>query len=207
MPDWVKTLEYLLKLIGGIAGITTLGYAIYNILLSQRRPTGTTTGAATRVLRTSNLVVATVVFCVIAYLLWKPLPIQITWRAELFLMLIGAIIYFPCLALYIWGLRSLGENFNASSGFGVRLLRSHQLVTDGPFAYIRHPMYLAVILACWGGLLIYLTWTMLVFALMMLGVIIRARREDQALALEFGQAWLEYQQRVPGWLPRLKGKG
>jgi len=64
-------------------------------------------------------------------------------------------------------------------------------------------MYLAVIMACWGGLLLYRTWTMLVFALMMFGLAYRARKEDEALLLAFGPEWESYRQRVPSWLPRL----
>lgn len=202
--DWLITLEISIQLLAGIAGILTLGYAIYQTLLAQKRPTGTTTGAATSVLCTPYLVIATIIFCFGSYIFWQPLPIQMHWAARIILMLVGAAVFFPSLALYLWGLRSLGVNFNASSGFGVRLIQSHQLVICGPYARIRHPMYLAVILACWGGLLIYLTWTMLILAPLMLGLIIRARREDEALALEFGEAWQQYQQCVPGWFPRLK---
>jgi protein-S-isoprenylcysteine O-methyltransferase Ste14 len=32
---------------------------------------------------------------------------------------------------------------------------------------------------------------------------VRARREEAALAAEFGEKWLEYRQRVPAFFPRL----
>jgi protein-S-isoprenylcysteine O-methyltransferase Ste14 len=35
---------------------------------------------------------------------------------------------------------------------------------------------------------------------------VRARREEAALAAEFGAEWEEYKRRVPGWFPRLRGK-
>jgi protein-S-isoprenylcysteine O-methyltransferase Ste14 len=114
--------------------------------------------------------------------------------------LVGGVIFFASLILYVWGLRTLGSNFNASSGFGVRLHQEHQLITQGPYAYIRHPMYLAVILACWGGLLHYHTWTMLLFAVMMLGLLYRARKEEEALAQAFGPEWEVYKRHVPGWI-------
>jgi protein-S-isoprenylcysteine O-methyltransferase Ste14 len=38
---------------------------------------------------------------------------------------------------------------------------------------------------------------MLVFAGTMFGLIARARREEQALAAEFGAAWAEYCRQVP----------
>ena len=65
-------------------------------------------------------------------------------------------------------------------------------------------MYLGVMLAAWGSLLVYRTWATLGFAIMMFGLIIRARREERVLREEFGEAWREYASRVPGWLPRLR---
>jgi protein-S-isoprenylcysteine O-methyltransferase Ste14 len=205
-PVWLTNLETTLKLLGGIAGLGTLAFSSANILLAQRRPTGTTTGAAPRLLRTRYLVAAMAIFVLAGFFLWTPLPFEPPWLLHLALISLGAFLLFPSLGLYIWGLVSLGENFNASTGFGVRLVRSHRLVTSGPYACIRHPMYLAVILAGWAGLMLYLTWSMLVFAVMMLGLVVRARREEQALAQEFGQAWQEYCNAVPGWLPHLGTK-
>jgi len=39
-----------------------------------------------------------------------------------------------------------------------------------------------------------------------LGLVLRARREEQALADEFGEQWEEYCRRVPGWIPRILRK-
>jgi protein-S-isoprenylcysteine O-methyltransferase Ste14 len=112
------------------------------------------------------------------------------------------LLLFPALGLYLWGLRCLGRSFAASSGFGVRLPAGQRLVTQGPFRFVRHPMYLAVILAGLGGLLLYRTWAALFFAVMMLGMVQRARREEQALAEIFGAEWQAYARRVPPWIPR-----
>jgi protein-S-isoprenylcysteine O-methyltransferase Ste14 len=65
---------------------------------------------------------------------------------------------------------------------------------------VRNPMYVGIIAATLGGLLIYRTWS-LVFALTFFGLVIRARREEQVLAAEFGQQWADYCQQVPGWIP------
>jgi protein-S-isoprenylcysteine O-methyltransferase Ste14 len=94
--------------------------------------------------------------------------------------------------------------FGAASGFGVRLYAGHRLVTQGPFSIVRHPMYAAVILAGLGGLLVYRTWSMLFFAVCMFGLVFRARREERALAAEFGESWREYVDRVPAFVPRRK---
>jgi protein-S-isoprenylcysteine O-methyltransferase Ste14 len=201
-----KSIESILRLVCGIAGLGTLVYAIANMVLAQSRPTGRTTGAAKNVLRTLYLIIASVIFIIIGILLWRPLPIQMPAMLELVLAVVGTVLFMTNLALYIWGLRSLGINFNASSGFGVRLLDTHELVMRGPYQYIRHPMYLGVILVGWGGVLLYFTWSMLIFAFMMLGLIFRAHREEQALGQEFGQSWEVYKQEVPGWIPHFRSR-
>lgn len=206
MPDLIDTIEISLRWLGAIAGPGTLAYAIYNMLRAQSRPIGQQTGAAQKVLRTRYFVIATVLFVLLGFILWRSLPIQLSWLVRLVLLLLGAGIFFPSLGLYVWGLLTLGVNFNASSGFGVRLQQAHQLIERGPYATIRHPMYLAVILAAWGGLLLYRTWTMLFFSVIMLGLIYRARKEEEALALAFGGEWEAYKRRVPGWIPRFGRK-
>jgi len=63
-------------------------------------------------------------------------------------------------------------------------------------------MYLAVILAAFGALIIFRTWAMAVYAPLSLGVIVRARREERLLAEEFGDEWDIYRREVNGWFPR-----
>jgi protein-S-isoprenylcysteine O-methyltransferase Ste14 len=204
MPEITDKFELVIRTLGAIAGIGTFAFIIFSIIMAQSRPTGITTGAAKKVLKTSNLIIATVIFCGVAYLLWKPVPIQLTWELKLIFTLAGGGIYFGSLLLYLWGLRTLGSNFNASTGLGVRLLKNHQLVRIGPFAFMRHPMYLAVILACWSGFILYRTWTMLVFAVMMFGLVFRAKKEEEALEQVFGEEWKEYKRLTPGWVPRIR---
>ena len=204
MPNLITSIEVDLHWLCAIAGLATLAYAIYNMLLAQSRPAGHHTGAARQVLRTRYLVIATLLFLFFGYILWRPVPLQLPWLLQLMVSILGGAVLIASLVLYVWGLRTLGENFNASSGFGVRLHQAHRLVTTGPYAYIRHPMYLGVILAGWGGLLLYRTWTMLFFAIIMFGLILRARKEEQALAQVFGRQWELYKRNIPGWIPRIE---
>ncbi len=210
MNDMMQSIQIYLQWLGAVTGLGTLGYAIINMLVAQRRPTGQQTGIARQALRTPYLVIATVLFIILVYIFWKPLPIQLPEGVQLTLTVVGCIIMLPSLALYIWGLRTLGMNFNASSGFGVRLQQDHRLVIDGPYVFMRHPMYLGVILAFWGGLLLYRTWSMLGCAVMMLGLIYRGKSEEKALVQAFGDQWMAYKRVIPGWIPRIgrkSGKG
>jgi protein-S-isoprenylcysteine O-methyltransferase Ste14 len=75
------------------------------------------------------------------------------------------------------------------------------LMTRGPYAVSRHPMYLAE-LALWLG------WTVLYgsvvvfvgFLLLCLVTGVLAQREERALEAKFGDTYREYKTRVPRWL-------
>ena len=56
-------------------------------------------------------------------------------------------------------------------------------------------------------LLLYSTCTTLYFACFAPLMFVRARREETALAAEFGEQWKEYCQRVPEFIPRWRKDG
>jgi protein-S-isoprenylcysteine O-methyltransferase Ste14 len=129
---------------------------------------------------------------------------MVTIPARVAALILGTLLYFPGLALYLWGVWTLGGMYRVSSGFGAQLNVQHQLVTHGPFSYVRHPMYLGLQIAAIGGLLLYQTWTFVFVAVNFLALVFRARREEEALAIEFGDQWTAYANRVPAWILRFR---
>jgi protein-S-isoprenylcysteine O-methyltransferase Ste14 len=107
------------------------------------------------------------------------------------------------MGLVVWGRLALAENYFVSTGMGAQLFAGHELVTSGPYAIVRHPMYTGLALAALGSLLLFTTWTTLFFAIFAPLVTIRARREEMALSAEFGETWQAYCRRVPAFFPRL----
>ncbi|HTL00508.1 MAG TPA: isoprenylcysteine carboxylmethyltransferase family protein [Pseudomonadales bacterium] len=84
----------------------------------------------------------------------------------------------------------------------VPLTRSSVLVTNGAFALTRNPMYLGMVLALIGiALLLNGPWPWLVpcgfVALLYLHFI---RHEEALMAQTFGDAYLQYKQRVRRWV-------
>jgi protein-S-isoprenylcysteine O-methyltransferase Ste14 len=62
-------------------------------------------------------------------------------------------------------------------------------------------MYLAVMVAAIGALLIFRTWATAIFVPMSWVVIRRANHEEALLETEYGDAWREYAEEVPKWCP------
>jgi len=79
--------------------------------------------------------------------------------------------------------------------------REGKLVTEGPFARSRNPLFLAVMTGQLGFFLALPSVFTLVCLIVGVLVITRqAREEEKALAHQFGEVYEEYRQRVPRWL-------
>lgn len=81
---------------------------------------------------------------------------------------------------------------------GHYVLPEQEIVTNGPYAWVRHPLYLAALLI-WLGLAI--TFRSLVVLVTMIVYVIPAyviyiRSEERMMVEQFGEAYLEYAQRV-----------
>jgi protein-S-isoprenylcysteine O-methyltransferase Ste14 len=190
--------------LGAISGLVTFAIVMWQgVWRGLQRPAGRMTGKADKVLRAPLQLIIGFMWLGICFILWRPIPITISTPARIAGLYLGALLYFSGLILYLWGVKTLGGIFKPSSGFGVKLNDGHKLITHGPFAIVRHPMYLGLQLVSLGGLLVYRTWTLVFVALNFLSLFIRARREEQALAVEFGEQWAAYCREVPAWIPRI----
>jgi protein-S-isoprenylcysteine O-methyltransferase Ste14 len=78
------------------------------------------------------------------------------------------------------------------------------LVTDGPFAWSRNPIYLGNTLLLSGcGLAFGNAWLLVGAAVAAIAVTVLAiRREEAHLASRFGDAWMAYAARTRRWFGR-----
>jgi protein-S-isoprenylcysteine O-methyltransferase Ste14 len=199
------TLETTIQWTGGALAYAALGLVLYGVWRGTQRKAGRTTGRTGHFLRTWWFYfVSVILFFSMGYFGWVPLKWTVTPEVRFWMLSIGSLLYFPGMVFTIWARMALGKNYFVSTGFGAQLFTDHQLVTAGPFAIVRHPMYAGLMLAAPGALLIYATWTTVYFACFAPLTLVRAWREEQALAAEFGDQWREYCKRVPAIFPRLR---
>ena len=85
------------------------------------------------------------------------------------------------------------------------LRKARQLATNGPYAYVRNPLYLGNFLIGFGFCLII--WHSIIGVIFIVGFFLvywlTIRGEEQRLAFKFGDAYAEYCRKVPRFLPRL----
>lgn len=195
-------IETIVRALAVAVGIMCLIAPIWVLSRVPRRSTSDVVDRASRSSQAWRALVSTAVLILLGVILWSPVPVVSLERAGLGLSLLGGLMYIPGVALYLWGLWTLGAVFRVSSVFGASLPMDHRLIERGPYRHIRHPMYLGVIFAAAGALLIFRTWATVVFFPMSFVVLARAQQEEAALAGKYGQAWNLYAARVPGWVPR-----
>jgi protein-S-isoprenylcysteine O-methyltransferase Ste14 len=101
--------------------------------------------------------------------------------------------------------RTLGKQWSLVA----RVVRQHELIQRGPYAVVRHPIYLAMLgLLLQAGIVVTIAQALLpaVVAFLM-GTAIRVQEEEKILRVEFGEQFEEYARRVPAILPRLTATG
>jgi len=78
------------------------------------------------------------------------------------------------------------------------------LATTGPYDYVRHPQYVGFIMVMFGFLLQWPTiLTLLMFPVLVWMYVRLARQEEREAIAEFGDAYREFMDSVPGFFPKL----
>ena len=104
------------------------------------------------------------------------------------------------IGLFATSSRELGRNWSLVA----RTRSDHQLVRTGPYARVRHPIYLGMLLFLLGLAVALGHWVQLIVAvpLFLIGTSIRTRIEDGLLEQSFGDAFRKYQSSTPALIPR-----
>ena len=82
-----------------------------------------------------------------------------------------------------------------------------KLVTTGLYAYVRHPQYIGFLLITLGMNVWWLTIiTLALWPVLAVVYYKLSKTEEKDAEKEFGEEFLEYKRRVPGWIPRIRRK-
>jgi protein-S-isoprenylcysteine O-methyltransferase Ste14 len=130
-----------------------------------------------------------------AWVAWAdiPLPLWLRWT--------GLALGYGSLPLFVWIQASLGLNFNTT----LHLREGHTLVTEGPYRWVRHPMYTALILFVIAWFLASANWLVGLPGVLGLAAILinRVDREEALMIEQFGDQYRAYAQSTGRFLPKL----
>jgi len=110
---------------------------------------------------------------------------------------VGVIMCVAGIAILISGRRHLGRNWSQT----VAAKQGHELVTSGPYRYVRHPMYAGGCIACIGSAIV--AGGAFIFLLVFLGAIFvwRVGAEDRLMERQFPNEYPKYKKRTKAMLP------
>jgi protein-S-isoprenylcysteine O-methyltransferase Ste14 len=111
----------------------------------------------------------------------------------------GLIIYLSGFFLMAWALIRLGINYQLG---GVDPRSSDKLVINGPYKFIRHPMYTAALCIALGlAFLIQSAACFATFCVYLLLIILLIPKEEESLVRAYGEPYKQYQQKVKKLVP------
>lgn len=114
------------------------------------------------------------------------------------LRLLSGLLMTGSLVLVIVSLQHLkqgGENVRSECPENFTFENTVQLVSDGIYQYVRHPMYTSLLLLGWGVFLQDPSWLAAIIALeVSLMLICTIRVEEEENRVFFGEAYVQYQQ-------------
>jgi len=198
----VEDAEQVVRGIGAVLVGVIWAVAAVGAARALRRPAGRAMGVATREGPLVAYLLAGVPYLLVCIALWHPLPTQPAGTTRVACLVVGSALGAAGAGLYLWGRAALGDMYNVSSSLGSGLFADHRLVVSGPYRFVRHPMYLGIVLGVVGALLVYRTWATLFMVLALPGLVMKARHEDRLLGEQLDGPFDDYRARVPAWMPR-----
>lgn len=110
---------------------------------------------------------------------------------------IAVILSFAGISLAIWSKKFLGSNWGLP---GTKKLNP-ELVTNGPYKYVRHPIYTGVLLSTLGSAFLSGVVWIIIFIVAALYFFYNAKKEEKTMKKEFGKKYLIYVNHTKMFIP------
>lgn len=97
----------------------------------------------------------------------------------------------------VWSRLHLGRNWSSYP----TTKEHHELVTSGPYAFVRHPIYTGMLAAAFGSVLAAGGWWFLAFLIALAVFLRRIPVEERFMAKLFPDVWPAYKKRTKALIP------
>jgi protein-S-isoprenylcysteine O-methyltransferase Ste14 len=124
---------------------------------------------------------------------WIPRPTPFPYGVQV----IGVVLTALGIGFAIWARMTLGRNW----GMPMTLREKPELVTGGPYAYVRHPIYTGIIFAMLGTALTVGAWWFFVLLIAFGYFLISTHQEEKDMVQHFPEAYPAYRARTKRLIP------
>src|SRR3984957_11654607 len=122
------------------------------------------------------------------------------WPPGIWPFCIGAAIAIAGVLFAVWAREHLGSNWSSA----VTIKQGHELITTGPYAVVRHPIYTGILIGFLGmAIAISEVRGFIDFGLIFLAFWIKLRMEEQWMRAQFGEVYSTYARRTAALVPYL----
>jgi protein-S-isoprenylcysteine O-methyltransferase Ste14 len=132
-------------------------------------------------------------------------PRLLSWdkfELPIYLRFLGAAIAIVCVPLIWWVFKNIGKNVSET----VLIKEDHELVTSGPYKWVRHPLYGTALLLLFSISITFGDWILLVGSLVGLIAfrLLVIPTEEKLLLEAFGEEFEYYQSRTGALFPWIR---
>jgi protein-S-isoprenylcysteine O-methyltransferase Ste14 len=154
--------------------------------------------AASGILRALAFVIAIILLS--TTLIPLPWLYRQLWPSGLLAFWIGAAITVGGLLFAIWAPGYLGRNWSSA----VTIKQGHELITTGPYALVRHPIYTGILTGFLGSAIARSQVRGVIgFVLIFVVLWAKLRMEEQWMRSQFGETYATYAQQTTALVPYL----
>ncbi len=120
---------------------------------------------------------------------------------EIVVSLVAIVSAVASVVIILAAVRVLGKEWSITA----RVVEGHRLATEGPYHFVRHPIYTGMLGMLLANGIAISSWPALLVALVILfiGTVIRVRSEERLLREAFGSEFDTYARKVPAIVPGL----
>ena len=128
-------------------------------------------------------------------------PRMADYPASAWAVVLGAISFAAALLLFRVSHKELGRNWSIT----LQIREQHKLVSSGPYALVRHPMYTSFLLMAVGQAFLLSNWVVGLAGLVGFAVLflLRVDKEERMMLENFGPEYRPYMERTKRIIPYL----
>jgi protein-S-isoprenylcysteine O-methyltransferase Ste14 len=124
---------------------------------------------------------------------WIPRPTPFPYAVQL----VGVPLVMGGIAFAMWARFTLGSNW----GMPMTLRENPELVTGGPYAFVRHPIYTGIIFAMLGTGMVFGAWWFIILVVAFGYFLISTAQEEKDMVQHFPDAYPAYKARTKRLIP------